>query len=78
MTGGLNKAMSLILLCFHQVALAVLVVIGIIVYRMSVLGAMYLQEDERFYKSASLVASATAACINLVLIVILNYVRRPG
>ncbi|KAK2172730.1 hypothetical protein NP493_931g00039 [Ridgeia piscesae] len=55
------------------VALAVLVVIGIIVYRMSVLGAMYLQEDERFYKSASLVASATAACINLVLIVILNY-----
>lgn len=55
------------------VSLALLVVIGIIVYRMSILGAMYFQDDERFYKSASLVATATAACINLLLIFILNY-----
>ena len=58
-----------------QVVMALMVVVGIIVYRMSILGAMYLQDDERFYKKASMVATATAACINLLLIFILNFVR---
>jgi anoctamin-1 len=50
-------------------------VIGIIVYRMSVLSALYLQEEELLYKNAGIVSSCTAACINLVAIFILNFVR---
>ena len=54
------------------------VVIGIIVYKMSVLSALYLQEQEIIYKNAGIVTSATAACINLVAIFILNFVSIPS
>ncbi len=57
-----------------QVAIAVGAVIGVIVYRMAVLAALYLREEEILYKNASLVTTATAACINLAIIFIMNYV----
>ena len=44
-------------------------------YRMAVLSALYLREEEILYKNASLVTTATAACINLAIIFIMNYVR---
>ena len=58
-----------------QVAVAIGAVVGVIVYRMAVLAALYLREEEILYKNASLVTTATAACINLAIIFIMNYVR---
>ena len=58
-----------------QVAVAIGAVVGVIVYRMAVLAALYLWEEEILYKNASLVTTATAACINLAIIFIMNYVR---
>ena len=56
-------------------AVAIGAVVGVIVYRMAVLAALYLREEEILYKNASLVTTATAACINLAIIFIMNYVR---
>ncbi len=56
-------------------AIAIGAVIGVIVYRMAVLAALYLREEEILYKNASLVTTATAACINLAIIFVMNYVR---
>lgn len=64
------SATIMFLLCFIGIG----VVIGVIVYKMSVLSALYLQEQEILYTNASLVTSATAACINLVAIFILKFV----
>ena len=60
-------------LCW-QCLLAVGVVISIIVYRMATLAALYLQDEEIFYKNAAMVTTATAAVINLLLIFTLNLV----
>ena len=57
-----------------QVLLAFAVVIGVVMYRMAVLSALYLADEELFYKNASMVTTATSASINLVLILIFNYV----
>ena len=59
---------------FFQASLALAIVIGVIVYRISVLSALHLRDEEILYKNASLVTTATAACINLLFIVFLNYV----
>jgi len=56
------------------VAIAIGCVIGVIVYRMAVLAALYLREEEIFYKNASMVTTATSACINLIVIFVLNFV----
>ena len=57
-----------------QIAVAVSIVIGVIVYRISVMSALHMRDEEILYKNASLVTTATAACINLVFIFILNFV----
>ena len=50
-------------------------IVGVYVYRIIILSLSYQSEDELLYKNASMVTAATAACINLIIIFILNYVR---
>lgn len=57
-----------------QVLVAVAAVIGIVFYRISVLAALYVIDEPMVYRNATLVVSATAACINLVIIFVLNFV----
>ena len=47
---------------------------GVIVYRIAIAVVLYASEEEIVRQRASLIASGTAACINLVVIVILNFV----
>ncbi len=54
------------------------VMIGVVLYRMAVLSALYLRDEELLIKNASMVTTATAACINLVMIFILNYVSNTS
>ena len=49
-------------------------VIGVIAYRMTVRAALYLRDEELLYNNAGMVTSATAACINLIIIFLLNAV----
>ncbi|XP_064600079.1 anoctamin-1-like isoform X3 [Liolophura sinensis] len=56
------------------VSVAVVAVIGVIAYRISILAALQLRSEELIYKNASLVTTATAAIINLVAIIILNMI----
>lgn len=57
------------------VALAGAAVFGVILYRMSVMAALSFYGDAVTTSIAIILTSATAACINLVLIFIFNYVR---
>ena len=45
-----------------------------IIYRIAIAVALYASGEEVIQSRASLIASATAACINLLTIVILNFV----
>ena len=47
---------------------------GVIIYRIAIAVALYASGEELIQSRASLIASATAACINLLAIVILNFV----
>ena len=57
-----------------QCAVALSVVVGVIVYRMAILTALYARQETLVYKNATMITSATAAVINLICIFILNYV----
>lgn len=78
------------LFVLFQMCIAVAGVIGVIVYRISVLASLQLLEkkstpdnstlDETKHVitvNASIITSMTAACINLALILVLNFVRLP-
>lgn len=56
------------------VLVAIGAVIGIVFYRISVLAALYMIDEPMVYKNATLVVSATAAFINLIVIFVLNFV----
>ncbi|CAL4063553.1 unnamed protein product, partial [Meganyctiphanes norvegica] len=65
-------ANSVVILMLFVVAAGVL---GVIVYRLLVSVAMYKTENEFFKRNARLVTSMTAATLNLIVIVIFNFVR---
>jgi len=59
--------------------LVVALVIGIVTYRVIAMHMFYTMEDNDFLQSyAVLVTSTTAACINLVFILAMNYVGLPN
>ena len=57
--------------------MAIAAVIGVIFYRITVLAALYMVNDTFIIKQASLIVTATAAVINLVVIFILSFVSLP-
>lgn len=58
-----------------QVLVAVAAVFGVVLYRMSVLASVSLVEDKQWSANyAMFIIPATAAMINLVFIIILNFV----
>ena len=57
--------------------MAIAAVIGVIFYRITVLAALYMVNDPFVTKQASLIVTATAAVINLVVIFILSFVSLP-
>ncbi|KAK4289630.1 hypothetical protein Pmani_037410, partial [Petrolisthes manimaculis] len=61
---------SVVLLMLLLMASAVF---GVILYRMAVIISMYQAESQLIRRNAKLATAATAACINLVIIIILNY-----
>ena len=77
---------------YHQGFLAIAAVFGVIAYRVSVLAALQVLTKDKptstnstlvalttdtIYQNASLVTTVTAACINLLIIIILNMVNIP-
>ena len=75
--------------CVCQAAIAIISVVGVIAYRVSMLAALQLIPDrvvsansseittltvDLVYKNASLVTTVTAALINLLIIILLNIV----
>jgi hypothetical protein len=56
--------------------MALATVVAIVVYRMSMLFSLRVYADQVDNSSAILFTTCTAACINLVCIVIFNWVRR--
>ncbi|XP_063835917.1 anoctamin-1 isoform X5 [Ostrinia nubilalis] len=66
------------LMSFSIVALLILMalaaVLGVVLYRMSIIGATLLRQDNRLISyNPIMFTTATAACINLVLICVFNY-----
>jgi len=59
------------------VLIAILAIVGVVFYRISVLAALYAINDPKIYQNAKLFVTVTAALINLVIILILNFVREP-
>lgn len=57
-----------------QVLMALVAVIGVILYRMSVLAALSLRGNDVVTSNAIIFTSATAALINLICIMIFNQV----
>ncbi|ESO11495.1 hypothetical protein HELRODRAFT_71534, partial [Helobdella robusta] len=55
------------------VAVAIACVVAIVFYRISIITSIYMMNDELLYQNAAIVVSITAACINLVVIFILNF-----
>ncbi|XP_042205000.1 anoctamin-4-like isoform X3 [Homarus americanus] len=66
----LVAANSLVLLMLFVVMAAVF---SVILYRMAVIIAMYQTTSDLFRRNAKLVTSMTAACLNLMVIIILNF-----
>lgn len=58
-----------------QVTLALAAVLGVVLYRMSVLAALSVYGDEVNNSNAILFTTATAASINLICIFFFNWVR---
>lgn len=56
------------------VAVAIAAVVGVIFYRISVTTAFYMAQNEMIYTNATIFVSVTAACINLVIIFVLNFI----
>ncbi|KAK2147119.1 hypothetical protein LSH36_569g02023 [Paralvinella palmiformis] len=65
----LGSVSTVIFMCL----VALSFVFGVIAYRMTVRAALYLSENPMIYNNAGIVTSATAACLNLLVILILNY-----
>lgn len=61
-----------------MITLVLATVVGVILYRMSMIVALSLINEETIKSHASLFISATAATINLVVILIFNQVRVPS
>jgi anoctamin-1 len=56
-------------------AVVLVAVVGVIIYRIAIAAVLFTQSADNLVKGkAGLIASATAACINLVIIFILNFV----
>ncbi|XP_045615890.1 anoctamin-4 isoform X2 [Procambarus clarkii] len=66
----LVAANSLVLLLLFVVVAAMF---SVIIYRMAVVIAMHQTESDLFRRNAKIVTSMTAACLNLMVIIILNY-----
>lgn len=64
---------SLFVIIFF-LCLVLAAVFGVIIYRIAIAVALYASGEEVIQSRASLIASATAACINLLTIVILNFI----
>ena len=60
---------------FLQTIMALVAVMGVILYRMSVLAALSIHGDTVLTGYAIIFTSTTAACINLVCIMIFNQVK---
>ncbi|XP_064627237.1 anoctamin-5-like isoform X2 [Lineus longissimus] len=58
------------------VLLAMVFVVGVVAYRVCILAVLYSTDNEIIYRNASLFTSATAACLNLIVIIGLNVVYR--
>lgn len=57
--------------------MAIAAILGVVLYRMSLLAALSVYGDSVITSYAILFTTATAATINLCCIVIFNWVRRP-
>ena len=68
---GVMVSVSMVLL---MVFLGLVAVLGVILYRMSMVAALNVVNQETIKSNASLFISATGACINLVCILIFNQV----
>ena len=57
-----------------QIFCVVAAVFGVIMYRIIVVGLLYAASEEVIRKNAKLTTTATAACLNLIVILLLNRV----
>ena len=65
-------------LCFAvQITCVLVAVFGIIMYRIAVVAVLYAAPNDYVRSNAKVATSATAACLNLIVILVLNRVR-PG
>ena len=55
--------------------MVMIAVLGVIIYRLMVAAVMYKMNSDVITKNAKIVTSATAGVLNLIVIVILNFVR---
>ena len=62
------------LLLLFQMAIVLIAVVGVIIYRIAIAAVLSTTGEGVVKGRAGLIASATAACINLVIIFILNFV----
>ena len=60
---------------FFQISCVLMAVFGVIMYRIIVVTILYASSNDIIRENAKLTTSTTAACINLVAILILNRVR---
>ncbi|GAB1605119.1 anoctamin-4-like isoform X2 [Argonauta hians] len=63
-------------LMLFMVAIALAAVLGVIAFRVSMLAALQLREENIIYKNAGLMTTVVSACINLMIIMILNIIYR--
>ena len=59
----------------RQITVAMAIIIGVVLYRLSVLASLAYWEDDYVSSYAMLFTNATAATINLVIVLLLNQVR---
>ena len=62
-------------LLFRQITVAIAIIIGVVLYRLSVLASLAYWKDDYVSSYAMLFTNATAATINLVIVLLLNQVR---
>ncbi|XP_036366055.1 anoctamin-4 isoform X3 [Octopus sinensis] len=63
-------------LMLFMVSIAIAAVLGVIAFRVSMLAALQLREENIIYKNAGLMTTVISACINLLIIMILNIIYR--
>ncbi|CAH1799995.1 unnamed protein product, partial [Owenia fusiformis] len=68
---GCRRFTSLLVICF-MICLVLAALLGVIVYRIVIVAVFYAQPYRYIQENAKLATTATAACINLIIIMLLN------